>query len=301
VDDKVAPLASVAILIGKICVNRILIIGATGNVGCEVVSQLAARDVPVRALTRNPGAARFPPQVEVVRGDLVIPASLDRCLEGVDTVFLIWTAPPDAVAPAVQRIAKFARRIVFLSSPHKTPHPFFQQPNPLRLLHAKIERLIEAAPLDWTFLRPGIFAANSRGWWAQQIRDGGVVRWPHVNVPTAPVHERDIAAVAVRTLCDGGHSGREYVLTGPESLSQIEQISVIGTVLGRALRVEEISPEEARRELLMPAYAVNMLLDAWAAAAGQPAFVTSTIEEVTGAPARTFLDWAKDHAAEFRA
>jgi len=282
-------------------VNRVLVIGSTGNVGCEVVSQLAAKDVTVRALTRNPGAARFPPQVEVVRGDLAIPASLDLCLEGVDTVFLIWTAPPEAVAPAVERIAKFARRVVFLSAPHKTAHPFFQQPNPLRLLHAKIERLIEAAAPDWTFLRPGIFAVNSRGWWAQQIRDSGVVRWPHVNVPTAPIHERDIAAVAVRTLCDGGHSGREYVLTGPESLSQLEQISVIGTVLGRALRIEEISPEEARRELAMPAYAVNMLLDAWAAAAGQPAFVTSTIAEITGAPARTFLDWAKDHAGEFLA
>jgi len=208
-------------------VNRVLVIGSTGDVGCEVVSQLAARDVPVRALTRNPGAARFPPQVEVVSGDLAIPASLDPSLEGVDTVFLIWTAPPAAVAPAVERIAKFARRVVFLSSPHKTPHPFFQQPNPRRLLHAKIERLIEAAAPDWTFLRPGIFAVNSREWWAQQIRDSGGVRWPHVNVPTAPVHERDIAAVAVRTLCDGGHSGREYVLTGPESLSQLEQISAI--------------------------------------------------------------------------
>lgn len=281
--------------------NRVLIVGATGNVGREVVSQLVARDVPVRALTRNPGAARFPPQAEVVRGDLAIPKSLDLCLEGVDTVFLIWTAPPDAVAPAMERIAKFARRIVFLSSPHKTPHPFFQQPNPLRLLHARIEQVIETSGLDWTFLRPGIFAANSLGWWAQQIRAGGIVRWPHVNVPTAPVHERDIAAVAVRTLCDEGHFGREYVLTGPESLSQLEQISAIGTVLGRALRIEEISPEDARRELPMPMYAVNMLLDAWAAAAGQPAFVSSTLAEITGTPARTFLDWAKDHAAEFRA
>jgi len=123
-------------------VNRVLIIGATGSVGREVVSQLAGRDVLVRALTRNPEAALFPEQVEVVGGDLAAPDSLHAGLEGVDTVFLVWTAPSDAVAPAIKRIGEYARRIVFLSSPHKTPHPFFQQPNPMKLLHAKIERLI---------------------------------------------------------------------------------------------------------------------------------------------------------------
>jgi uncharacterized protein YbjT (DUF2867 family) len=78
--------------------------------------------------------------------------------------------------------------------------------------------MIETLGLDWTFLRPGIFAANSETWWAPQIRAGGVVRWPLVGVHTAPIHEFDIAAVAVRVLCEGGHAKREYVLTGPESL-----------------------------------------------------------------------------------
>src|SRR5712692_6620270 len=148
-----------------------------------------------------------------------------------------------------------------------------------------------------------MFAVNARSRWAPQIRAGGdVVRWPHAAAPTASIDERDIAAVAVRTLCEDGHAGAEYVLTGPQSLSQFEQISTIGGVIGRSLRLEQISPEEARRELLalMPAFVVNMLLDAWAAAIGQPAFVTSTVAEITGAPARTFLDWATDHAAEFR-
>jgi uncharacterized protein YbjT (DUF2867 family) len=216
----------------------------------------------------------------------------------------VWTAPPAAAAAALERIAKDARRIVFLSAPLKTAHPFFQQPNPLRALAAQIERLIETSGLQWTFLRPGMFAANGLRWWAPQIRAGGdVVRWPYAAVPTAPIHEHDIAAVAVRAVCDDGHAGAEYVLTGPQSLSQSEQISTIGAVIGRALRLEEISPEEARSELLsiMPAVAVNMLLDAWAAAAGQPAFVTSTVAEITGAPARTFREWVADHAADFRA
>ena len=149
-----------------------------------------------------------------------------------------------------------------------------------------------------------MFAANALSWWAPQIRDGGnLVRWPYLAAPTAPIHERDIAAVAVRALCDDGHVGTEYVLTGPQSLTQFEQISTIGDVIGRSLRIEEISPEDAKQEFLtlMPAPAVNMLFGAWAAAIGQPAYVTSTVAEITGAPARTFHDWAADHAAAFRA
>ena len=283
--------------------HRVLIIGATGNIGRQVISQLRATGARVRALTRNPDVADLPPWVEVVRGDLALPETLDTCLDGIDAVFLVWTAPPAAVAPALARIVKHRPRIVFLSAPIKTPHPFFQQPNPARALCAQIERLIETSGRQWTFLRPGMFAANALLWWAPQIRAGGdVVRWPYVDAPTSPIHERDIAAVAVHALCEDGHAGAEYVLTGPQSLSQSEQISTIGGVVGRALRVEEISPTDARSELLtlMPAVVVNMLLDAWAAAIGQPAFVTSTVAEITGAPARSFRDGATDHAAEFR-
>lgn len=281
--------------------TRVLVIGGAGTVGREVVSQLPAKGVRVRALVRNPVAARLPPQVEVVQGDLTVPESLEGPLQGIDAVFLVWTAPPAAVAPALDRIASHARRIVFLSSPHKTAHPLFQQPNPLRALHGEIERLIETSGRQWTFLRPGMFAANARNWWAPQIRAGDGVRWPYLAAPTAPIHERDIAAVAVRALCEDSHAGAEYVLTGPQSLSQYEQLSIIGRAIGRSLRIEEISPEEAQCELLaiMPPPAIKMLLEAWAAAIGQSAHMTSTFSEITGAPARTFLDWVTDHAKEF--
>jgi len=191
---------------------------------------------------------------------------------------------------------------VFLSAPIKTAHPLFQQPNSLRAMFEQIERLIETSGLEWTFLRPGMFAANALSWWAPQIRVGDVVRWPYLATPTAPIDERDIAAVAVRALCEDGHAGAEYVLTGPQSLSQFEQVSAIGRVIGRSLRIEEISPDEARRELLRlgPLVAVNMLLRAWAAAIGRPAHMTSTVAEITGAPPHTFLDWATDNAAEFQ-
>jgi uncharacterized protein YbjT (DUF2867 family) len=282
--------------------TRTLVIGATGNIGRHVVLHLAANDQPVRALTRKPDGACMPPQVEVVQGDLTSPESLDGCLGGIDAVFLVWTAPLAAFGPALERIVKHVRRIVFLSAPLKTPHPFFQQPNPSRMQTEQIERMIETSGLDWTFLRPGMLASNSRNWWGIQIRAGDVVRWPYLSVPTAPIDERDIAAVAARALCEDGHGGAEYVLTGPQSFSQFEQISTIGRVIGRALLIQELSPDEALRELsvTMPAFIVKMLLDAWSAGVGLPAFVTSTVAEITGTPARTFLEWATDHAAGFR-
>ncbi len=282
--------------------QRTLIIGATGRVGREVISELVSRDVWVRALARDPDSANLPEPIEVVRGDLTIPASLDRSFDDVDNVFLLWCAAATTVAPVMARMAKHVRRVVFLSAPHRTAHPFFQQPNPVARLHAEIERLIETSGMQWAFLRPGMFAANARLWWASQIRADSVVRWPYAEALTAPIDERDIAAVAARMLCEEGHSGEDYVLTGPESLSQSEQVRIIGEVIGRSLRLEEISPEEARRELLtvtsLPV--INMLLNAWEAAVGQPALVTATVAEITGRPARTFREWVVDHTDNFR-
>jgi len=284
--------------------NHVLITGATGHVGRHVVERLPATGVRIRAMVRKPETAVLPPHVEVVRGDLSVPETLDASLENVDTVFLVWTLGWAAVAPAMERILSRARRIVYLTAPLRTPHPLFQQPNPLRIVAEEIERRIETSGIQWTFLRPGMFSINALGWWGPQIRSGAdVVRWPYAALPTAPIHEGDIAEVAVRALCENGHAGAEYLLTGPQSLSQAEQLHTIGNVIGRSLRMEEMLPEEARTELLRIFRApviVNMLLDAWTAAAGHPAFMTSTFTEITGKPARTFREWATDHAADFR-
>jgi len=281
----------------------LLVVGATGTVGREVVSQLAAANAPVRAMSRNPDSADLPAGIEIVRGDLGDPASLDRPLRDVEAVFLVWTAPPAAVAPAIERIAQSARRIVFLSAPIRTPHPLFQQPNPSSTLMAHVEDCIQSSGLEWTFLRPGMFAANALAWWIPAIRTGNVIRWPFAETPTAPIHERDNAAVAVRMLLEEGHGGEEFVLTGPESLTHTQQVAIIGDVIGRPLRLEEISPAEARRELLrvIPAPAIEMLLNAWQAALGQPAHVTSSVAGILGRPPRTFREWATDHAADFPA
>jgi uncharacterized protein YbjT (DUF2867 family) len=280
----------------------VLVTGATGRVGRAVVDLLLDAGVPVRALThRSEAAATLPASVEVVTGDLTVPESLDAGLRGVGAVFLVWTAPPATVPAVIERLAADASRVVFLSSPHQTPHPFFQQPNPMAQMHADIERLIAAAGLESTILRPGLFASNALSWWAPAIRAGGVVRWPYGAAETAPVDDRDVAAVAARALCEEGLAGGDHVLTGPESLSQAEQVRIIGDVLGRGIEFEELSPDEFRRETAgsWPRPAVDMLLDAWCATMGRPAYVTSAVSEILGATPRTFRRWVADHAAAF--
>jgi uncharacterized protein YbjT (DUF2867 family) len=285
--------------------HAILVTGATGGVGRLVVDELLRAGAPVRALTRRPEGAAFPAGVEVVAGDFAIPESLDPALDGVAAVFLVWTAAPATAPAVVARIAAHPparpRRVVYLSAPFRTPHPFFQQPNPMRDLHAEVERLLAASGLDVAVLRPGMFAANALHWWAPQIRSGDVVRWPYAAAETAPIDARDLAAVAARVLTDVRHAQGDYVLTGPESLSQAAQVHAIGRAIGRQLRYEELSPDEFRRDTAgaWPSAVVEMLLAAWRAALGRPAFVTSAVEEILGVPARTFEAWAADHAAAF--
>ena len=244
--------------------QRVLVTGATGTVGRQVVLELLATDCRIRALTRNPDRADLPLQVEVVGGDLTDAESLERCLDGVDAVFsgvdgAIRCRPrrgePDRTTCAAHRA---------LDDPHKTAASVLSTAQPAPGLHAELERLIEESGMRWTFLRPGC----SR---PMRLR-GGPHRFALATscagrmraAPTAPIHGRDVAAVAVRALFESGHDGAEYVLTGPESLSQLEQVVTIGEVIGKPLRYEELSPEEARRELGFPAAAMTMLLDAWA-------------------------------------
>ncbi|MCZ0999360.1 NAD(P)H-binding protein [Streptomyces mirabilis] len=280
----------------------VLVTGATGRVGRVVIDQLLDAGVPVRALThRSEAAATLPAKVEVFTGDLTVPESLDPALDGAGAVFLVWTAPPQTSAAVVERLAAHVRRVVFLSSPHQTPHPLFQQPNPMAVLHADIERLIAATGLESTIIRTGMFASNSLAWWVPAIRAGEVLRWPYGAAETAPVDDRDVAAVAARTLYQDGYAGGDYVLTGPESLTQAAQVDVIGDALGRRIAFEEMTPDEFRSlsEGTVPSSVVDMLLAAWSAAVGQPAYITTAVADILGTAPRTFRQWAADHAAAF--
>ncbi|MGW2377934.1 SDR family oxidoreductase [Kitasatospora sp. NPDC001683] len=282
----------------------VLVTGATGRIGRIVIDRLLDAGVPVRALAhRSEAAATLPAKVEVFTGDLTVPESLDPALKGAGAVFLVWTAPPRTAAAVIDRLAANVRRVVFLSSPHRTPHPFFQQPNPMAALHADIERLIAATGLESSIIRPGMLASNSLAWWAPAIRLGEVVRWPYGAAETAPVDDRDVAAVAARTLHQDGYTGGDYVLTGPESLTQAAQVDAIGAALGRRIAFEEMTPDEFRSRsedtALRPV--VDMLLAAWAAAVGPPAHVTTAVADILGTAPRTFRQWAADHATAFTA
>jgi uncharacterized protein YbjT (DUF2867 family) len=284
---------------------KVLVTGATGGIGRHVVDALLHAGASVRALTRQPGRAALPPGVEVVAGDFTIPESLDAALAGVTAVFLVWTAVPADAPAAVARFAAHPasapRRVVHLSAPIWTPHPFFQQPNPMRDVHAEVERLLAASGLEVAVLRPGMFAANALHWWAPQIRAGDVVRWPYGLAETAPIDARDVADVAARVLLDARYARGDYVLTGPASSTQAAQVHTIGEAIGRPLRFEEMSPNDFRRETegVWPEGVAEMLLSAWRAALGRPAFVTSAVQEILGVPARTVHQWAADHAAAF--
>jgi uncharacterized protein YbjT (DUF2867 family) len=285
----------------------ILVTGATGRIGRLVVDELLRTGVRVRALTRHPERAALPSDAEIVRGDFADPSSLDTALDGVDAAFLVWTAPIEHAPAVVARLtapsAGRARRVVYLSAPHQTPHPFFQQPNPLRAMHAEVERLLANATPNHVVLRPGMFASNALHWWAPQLRRGDVVRWPYGDAETAPIDERDVAAVAAHVLLETVVARGDYVLTGPVSLSQADQVRAIGNAIGRSLHFEELTPDEFRRETAgtWPPHIADMLLSAWHATLGHRAFVTSAVAEITGSPARSVERWAADNAGAFRA
>jgi uncharacterized protein YbjT (DUF2867 family) len=277
----------------------ILVTGATGTVGRQVVTQLSERGVPVRAVTRDPSSAGLPAGVEVVRGDLAEPASLEPHLAGADSVFLVWpfTSPELAAglgARVVELLARHVTRVVYLSAQAAAGRP--------DSFWATMERLIEDSGVAWTFLRPTGFAANTL-MWADQVRGQGAVRWPYGAATRSLVHEYDLAAVAVRALTEDRHAGQRYLLTGPEAITQADQVRIIGEVTGRAVRWEELPPGEARRQLLAawgdPGF-VDSALATWAGMVTQPEPVTRTVQEITGAPARTFRQWAADHASDFR-
>lgn len=272
-----------------------LVTGATGNVGGQVLRQLVAAGQQVRALTRHPERATLPDGVEAVRGDLTDPESLDAALDGVQRVFLFPVADAVDGFLAVAR-RQGVRRIVVLSSLAAG------MDNRIGRGHLVVERAVEAAGVEWTHLRPGAFALNAIWQWGHSIRAGGVVRAAYGDAALAPVHEADIAAVATAALLHDGHAGHRYGLTGPQSLTHREQVAVIGQAIGRDIPFVELSPQEAREQLVggMPEEIADTLLDLWAGSVGGPATVLPTVEQVTGRPARTFAQWAAEHADAFR-
>lgn len=260
----------------------ILVTGATGTVGRHIVEQLVERGEHVRALTRNPRAT-FPDGVEVAVGDLSVPRTLAPALEGVTGLHLItlgaFHAGPELVELAT---AAGVRRVSVLSGWDES----------------SVEKALRASSLGWTQIQCVEFMANALDW-APSIREEGVVR-VFGDAPGAVVHEADIAAVAVTALVDGGHEGRCYELTGPQSLTPFERVRQISAAIGREIRYEALT--EAQFRLAMQGWDADYIEFAVQLRADPPevgSIVQPTVAQVTGRPARTFTQWAAENAAAF--
>jgi uncharacterized protein YbjT (DUF2867 family) len=280
----------------------ILVTGATGTVGREVVAQLVAGGHPVRAMTRNPEKAKLDAKVQIVAGDLTRPDSLAAAVAGVDAVFSLAAGPMIGVLEAnLARAAKSAgvKRIVSLSVLGAGK----PNPTPIVTWHEAGERAIAESGVPWTYVRPGGFMSNALQW-AGTIKAAGKVFSPYGEGKLVPIHPRDIAAVAVLALTTAGHEGKAYGLTGSEPLSTREQTAILSEVAGRPIAYVPIDDATARENMIkagLPAPIVDSLLQFAAnVRAGKGAEVAPDFERVTGRKPLRFVDWARENAAAFR-
>ena len=274
-----------------------LVIGATGKVGRHVVSGLLDEGIDVRALARHPETAGLPAQVEVVQGDVYRPETIEASARGARSAFLLWPGfDPAGAGEVVAALAGTVNHIVHLSSARLQG----DEEGPTEGVWAEVERQVETSGAAWTFVRAGGFAANTLSW-ADTIRAGGPLRVAFPRAARSVVHERDIADVAVRTLIDPIHVGSAYEVTGPEVLSQLEQVAIIGQAVGRAVAVEEMSADEAWREFasFMGADGADRAVAHWASMVDSPERAAHDVERITGHPARAYSAWVRNHLDAF--
>ncbi|MFD8123767.1 NAD(P)H-binding protein [Streptomyces albidoflavus] len=282
----------------------ILVTGATGTVGREVVRLLCAGGggpAGVRVMARGP-VAGGPRGVETVTADYRDPASLAPALAGVRTAFLVTTevgGDDDAVFLRAARAAG-VRRVVKLSAAAVLDGG---ADDAITRWQRGTEELLRGSGLEWTLLRPRSFMSNTLAW-AASVRSEGVVRALYGSSANACVDPRDVAEAAVLALADDRHAGRAYTLTGPAALTAAEQTEQLGRLLGVPLRLEELTREQARAAWgrRRPGPVVEALLrSAERQRAGAKSGVEETVGLLTGRPAGSFETWARDHRAAFAA
>ncbi|HZX02044.1 SDR family oxidoreductase [Kribbella sp.] len=275
-----------------------LVIGARGAVGRHVVDGLLAAGTPVRASVRDLAKADFAPGVDVVQADLTQPDTLPAALDGVDQVFL-YAEPSGAADFGKAASAAGVERVVLLSS-GSVLVPWATS-NPITVEHRTTEELLAGSGPELVAVRPLVLANNARNW-AWSIRSERVVRLVYPGSVSAPIHERDIAEVALAAL--SGTDPREVsaLLTGSEPLTLRDQVGLIGAAIGASVTVEEIDEARAREMFGVgePETVEAILHFVRRGTEESGWFRTDVAERVLGRPPLRFAVWAREHAAEFR-
>ncbi|MBF6164362.1 NAD(P)H-binding protein [Streptomyces gardneri] len=281
----------------------IVITGATGTIGSEIIRQLAERGEPVRAVTRDPGRARVPAGVEVVRGDYFDLASIAEAMSGARVAFFVGVLGPEYVE-ADRALITTARdagvgRLVKLSAIGTGDAGLGR----VGTWHLSGEQAARDSGVEWTILRPSSFASNTLSW-ADAIRSGQPVPNMTGDAAQGVIDPRDVAGVAVEALVSSGHAGRIYDLTGPELRTTHDLAATLAAVAGRPVDVVDIPEAEAREYMLASGMSVEYADGALAGQAyvraGGNAIVTANVARILGR-ARTFAEWATDHASAFGA
>jgi len=275
----------------------IFVTGATGNVGRELVRVLAEAGEPVRALIRrDEDRARLPAGVEGIVGDLNRPETLAPALSDVRATHLL--AGYDGLDELLAAMREAGVERVTLQSSSSVPSG--DTTNAVARYHILSERAIRDSGLAWTFIQPNSFMTNTLRW-LPQLRAGDTIRLPFADVPIATIDPADIAEVAAAALTTHSHEGRIYRVSGPESLLPAEQVAILGAVLGRDLRFEPQSNDEARAEMsaAMPAEYVDAFFSFFVDGTIDESTVLPTVEEVLGRPPRRFEAWARTSAHLF--
>src|SRR5258708_24166990 len=282
----------------------ILVTGATGNVGREVVNLLLSSGEQVVAVTRNPAIAALPDGAHVVESDPSHPQTLTKVLSGVEAVFLSPRALGDASAgTATAELLKLAaaqgaRRVVAVSAvtvEYDIGEKRFSD------AFRRVEDAVQASGLQWTILRCADDAANALVW-APQIRQSGVVRSVYGDGASSVIHERDVAEVSARVLLDAAPAGRSYTLARPQLLTQRARVHLIGEAIGREVYWVEVAPEQFRQAVLaqgLPEHVPDRLIGYWSDHVLQPG-PSDAVEQILGRPALAFTEWVAEHAAAFK-
>ncbi|MEZ4233553.1 MAG: NAD(P)H-binding protein [Polyangiaceae bacterium] len=270
-----------------------LVTGATGTVGSRVTQRLIDRGDRPAVFVRDPKRARrlFGNRVEIRVGDL---SDLSGALAGVKQLFLVNSGPDLEVrdrAAAFAAKAAGVRRLVKLSTLDVSTGIG------TGTWHARGEQAVKESGVPYAFIRSSAFMSNALSW-APAIQQGGVLRMSTGSGKIAFIHPDDIADVAVKALTTRAHAG-PLVITGPEALSYGEMANHIGAAIGKAIRFEEISDEEARPDF-DGAYA-DALVDIWRAIRqGRLATVTDGVQQVLGRKPASFDQWVVENEAAFR-